>query len=120
MAAAWDCCSAGCSLGTAQSPLSSAARPMPGPICGWARTLVCQQEMWLGPEDVPGTWAHALLQAGREPRARGVKTSPPPDGIMLGPESPGAGHGLGPSGSREGPWLVLTTPLFPLCSRCRL
>nr|XP_032622779.1 uncharacterized protein LOC116817099 [Chelonoidis abingdonii] len=33
---------------------------------------------------------------------------------MLGPESPGAGHGLGPSGSREGARLVLTTPLPPL------
>uniref|UniRef100_A0A452J3F9 Syntaxin binding protein 2 n=1 Tax=Gopherus agassizii TaxID=38772 RepID=A0A452J3F9_9SAUR len=30
---------------------------------------------------------------------------------MLGPESPGAGNGLGPSGSREGARLVLTTPL---------
>ncbi|XP_030398864.1 syntaxin-binding protein 2-like [Gopherus evgoodei] len=116
MAAAWDCCSAGCSLGTAQSPLSSAARPMPGPVCGRARTLVCQQETWQGPETVPGTWAHALLQVEREPRDNGVKTSPPPDGIMLGPASPGAGHGLGPSGSREGPRLVLTTPLPPLQS----
>nr|XP_032649239.1 syntaxin-binding protein 2-like isoform X2 [Chelonoidis abingdonii] len=116
MAAAWDCCSPGCSLGTAQSPLSSAARPMPGPICGRARILVCQQETWLGPETVLGTWAHALLQVGREPRDRGVKTSPPPDGIILGPESPGARHGLGPSGSREGPRLVLTTPFPPLQS----
>ncbi|XP_074922130.1 uncharacterized protein LOC116817099 [Chelonoidis abingdonii] len=87
---------------------------MPDPICGRARTLVCQRETWLGPETVLGTWAHALLQVGREPRDREVKTSPPPDGIMLGPESPGAGHGLGPSGSREGARLVLTTPLPPL------